>query len=51
MEQFRQAWEERVRVLTMAVDVVISLDDFLAVSEMHIADDIRACIEAVRSDL
>jgi catenin alpha len=31
----------------MAVDAIISVDDFLAVSEMHIADDIRACIAAI----
>jgi hypothetical protein len=33
----------------MAVDAIISVDDFLAVSEMHIAEDIKACIEVINN--
>lgn len=47
MSAFRGSWEEAVRLLTLAVDSVISVDDFLAVSEAHIVEDVKACIEAV----
>lgn len=47
MDAFKESWEERVRVLTMAVDSIITLDDFLAVSEAHILEDVKLCIEAV----
>jgi catenin alpha len=46
MEAFRDNWEEKVRLLTLAVDSVITIDDFLAVSETHIVEDVKACIRA-----
>ncbi|KRX76600.1 Catenin alpha-2, partial [Trichinella sp. T6] len=47
MQAFREAWEERVHLLTLAVDSIITLDDFLAVSEAHIVEDVKNCIQAV----
>ncbi len=47
MNAFRDAWEEKVRLLTLAVDSVITVDDFLAVSEAHIVEDVKASIQAV----
>lgn len=36
-----------VRLLTMAVDSIISLDDFLAVSESHIVEDVKIGIQVI----
>ena len=36
MDVFRSARENQVRILTDAVDDIVTLDDFLAVSENHI---------------
>ncbi|KHJ46462.1 vinculin family protein [Trichuris suis] len=47
MDAFKEAWEERVHLLTLAVDSIITLDDFLAVSEAHIVEDVKNCIQAV----
>lgn len=47
MEAFRMEWEEKVGVLTIAVDSIITVDDFLAVSEKHIAEDLKACLDAI----
>uniref|UniRef100_A0A0N5AZ37 Catenin alpha n=1 Tax=Syphacia muris TaxID=451379 RepID=A0A0N5AZ37_9BILA len=47
MDAFREAWLEKVRLLTMAVDMIISLDDFLAVSESHIVEDVKIGIQSV----
>lgn len=44
MKVFRQAWENQMRVLTEAVDDITTIDDFLAVSENHILDDINKCV-------
>ncbi len=35
----------QVRLLTMAVDAVITVDDFLAVSEAHIVEDVKSAIQ------
>lgn len=32
MEMYKNTWENHIRVLTEAVDDIISIDDFLAVS-------------------
>ncbi|CAJ0566383.1 unnamed protein product, partial [Mesorhabditis spiculigera] len=47
MKMFAEVWEDKVRLLTMAVDSVITLDDFLAVSEAHIIEDAINGQEAV----
>ena len=48
MARFREDWEEAVRVLTETVDNVVTIQDFLAVSEKHILEDMRAACLAVR---
>lgn len=47
MEAFKNAWLEKVGLLTMAVDSMITVDDFLAVSEAHIIEDVKTGIQAV----
>ncbi|VDK83972.1 unnamed protein product [Litomosoides sigmodontis] len=47
MDAFKNAWTEKVKLLTMAVDTVITVDDFLAVSEAHIIEDVKSGIQAV----
>lgn len=48
MEVFREAWENQVRVLTEAVDDITTIDDFLAVSENHILEDVNKCVLALQ---
>ncbi|XP_075222300.1 catenin alpha [Lycorma delicatula] len=48
MDVFRDAWENQVRVLTEAVDDITTIDDFLAVSENHIVEDVNKCILALQ---
>ncbi|EFO20478.2 catenin [Loa loa] len=47
MDAFKNAWIEKVKLLTMAVDAMITVDDFLAVSEAHIIEDVKSGIQAV----
>jgi len=44
---FRNAWETQVRLLTEAVDDITTIDDFLAVSEGHILEDVNKCVLAL----
>ncbi|RXM36173.1 Catenin alpha-3 [Acipenser ruthenus] len=48
MEVYKKTWENYVRLLTEAVDDITSVDDFLAVSESHILEDVNKCIIALR---
>ena len=48
MEVFRQAWESQVRILTDAVDDIVTVDDFLSVSENHILEDVNRCCLALQ---
>uniref|UniRef100_A0A8D0HVE3 Catenin alpha-1 n=1 Tax=Sphenodon punctatus TaxID=8508 RepID=A0A8D0HVE3_SPHPU len=48
MDLFKDQWEKQVRVLTDAVDDITSIDDFLAVSENHILEDVNKCVIAVQ---
>uniref|UniRef100_A0A8C3CEW2 Catenin alpha 3 n=1 Tax=Cairina moschata TaxID=8855 RepID=A0A8C3CEW2_CAIMO len=48
MEMYRSTWENHIHVLTEAVDDITSIDDFLAVSESHILEDVNNCIIALR---
>ncbi|XP_045456060.1 catenin alpha [Melitaea cinxia] len=45
---FARAWEASVRVLSDAVDDVTTIDDFLAVSENHILEDVNKCVVALQ---
>ena len=47
MDVFRDSWEKYVRLLTEAVDEITTIEDFLAVSENHILEDINMCIQAM----
>ena len=48
IEAFRTAWENQVRLLTEAVDDITTIDDFLAVSENHILEDVNKCVLALQ---
>ena len=48
METFRQSWEEVVMLLTRAVDNIVTVDDFLAVSENHVLEDVKRCCLAMK---
>lgn len=45
---FARAWEGAVRLLTDAVDDITTIDDFLAVSENHILEDVNKCVIALQ---
>ncbi|VDM79558.1 unnamed protein product [Strongylus vulgaris] len=47
MDLFRDIWQDKVRLLTMAIDSIMTLDDFLAVSEAHIVEDAMTGLQAV----
>merc|ERR1719414_2565675 len=49
IDVFRDAWINQVRILTDAVDDITTVDDFLAVSESHILDDVNRCITALQN--
>ena len=38
----------QVRILTDAVDDITTVDDFLAVSENHILEDVNECVAALQ---
>ena len=48
MEVFRQSWQEAVILLTQAVDNIVTIDDFLAVTENHVLEDIKRCCLAMK---
>ena len=48
MDVFRDAWETQVRILTDAVDDIVTVDDFLSVSENHILEDVNKCCLALQ---
>ena len=41
MAVFRSSWEAQLQILTDAVDDIVTLEDFLAVSESHILEDVN----------
>uniref|UniRef100_A0A8D2AVZ0 Catenin alpha-1 n=1 Tax=Sciurus vulgaris TaxID=55149 RepID=A0A8D2AVZ0_SCIVU len=48
MDLFKEQWEKQVRVLTDAIDDITSIDDFLAVSQNHILEDVNKCVIALQ---
>ena len=48
MNSFRESWDNHVRILTEAVDDITTIDDFLAVSENHILEDVNKCVLALQ---
>lgn len=50
MDAFRLNWENQVRILTDAIDDITTVDDFLAVSENHILEDVNKCVLALQEN-
>lgn len=48
MEAYRLSWKNQVRILTETVDDITTIDDFLAVSENHILEDVNKCVLALQ---
>ena len=48
MFAFQSAWQVQVMILTDAVDDIISVEDFLSVSENHILEDVNKCCLALQ---
>lgn len=48
MDVYKDAWQKNVKLLTEAVDDIITINDFLSVSENHILEDINRCVLALR---
>ena len=48
MDLFSSQWEEAVLVLTEAVDSLVTIQDFLEVSENHILEDLRGSMLALK---
>lgn len=48
MDAFKHSWENQLRILTEAVDDITTIDDFLAVSESHILEDVNRCVLALQ---
>lgn len=46
---FRRKWEGEVQNLTDAVDEIVTIGDFLAVSEAHILEDVTQCVSALQA--
>ncbi|XP_052831828.1 catenin alpha-2 isoform X1 [Octopus bimaculoides] len=49
MATFKEAWVKQVQLLTEAVDDITTIDDFLAVSENHILEDVNQCVIALQN--
>ncbi|KAJ8929339.1 hypothetical protein NQ314_017979 [Rhamnusium bicolor] len=47
MDAFKQSWENQVCILTESVDDITSIDEFLAVSENNILEDVNKCVLAL----
>ncbi|KAK0409589.1 hypothetical protein QR680_004641 [Steinernema hermaphroditum] len=47
MDMFKKTWLDKVRQLTCAVDAIMNVDDFLAVSEKHIEKDAEEGLAAI----
>ncbi|XP_028414979.1 catenin alpha-2-like [Dendronephthya gigantea] len=48
MDVFKTSWENQVHLLVDAVDEITGVDEFLAVSENHIGEDVETCIQALK---
>jgi catenin alpha len=48
MEVFREAWLRCGKLLTDAVDDIVTINEFLSVSENHILDDLNRCVMVLR---
>ena len=41
MEVFKTCWEQQLLIITDAVDDIVTVEDFLSVSENHILEDVN----------
>nr|XP_002131748.1 catenin alpha-2 [Ciona intestinalis] len=48
MNVFKDAWLNQVQTLTEAVDEITTIENFLAVSEAHILEDVTSCVVALQ---
>ena len=48
MRIFKKAWENQLKILLESVDDITVVDDFLAVSESHILEDVNKCVIALQ---
>ena len=48
-KNFRRKWEGEVQNLTDAVDEIVTIGDFLAVSEAHVLEDVTQCVQALQN--
>jgi hypothetical protein len=49
MLAFRDAWDNEVNLLILSIDNIISINNFLAVCENNIFDDINKCLVALKN--
>ena len=49
MEIYKQLWLKELQLVILAIDDIISINDFLAVQEAQILYDIQTCINALNS--
>jgi catenin alpha len=50
MAAFKDLWEETVESLTDAVDIIVPVQVFMAVTDAHIKEDIQNCIKSTSED-
>ncbi|CAK8697210.1 unnamed protein product [Clavelina lepadiformis] len=48
MAVFKNSWLNQVQTLTEAVDEITTIENFLAVSEAHILEDVTSCVVALQ---
>nr|CAB3234268.1 catenin alpha-2 [Phallusia mammillata] len=48
MNVFKESWLNQVQTLTEAVDEITTIENFLAVSEAHILEDVTSCVVALQ---
>ena len=50
MLAYKDAWLRETELLLLTVDDIIDINDFLAVCENHILEDINKCITSIRQE-
>jgi catenin alpha len=48
LEAYEESWLGQVRLLTCAIDDAVDIDDFLAVTEVHVVEDLKQSMAAVQ---
>ncbi|XP_062500485.1 catenin alpha-like [Corticium candelabrum] len=47
LEAYEERWLDQVKLVKYAVDNIVDIDDFLAVSDIHVLEDLRKCMVAI----